>query len=64
MCKASAYLLDDRKEQLILEHVDDVHRKGDSTKITNIFGEQRVIDASITMISFTNNKILLQKSGG
>ncbi|HUT72591.1 MAG TPA: CooT family nickel-binding protein [Desulfatiglandales bacterium] len=62
MCEASAYLFHDGKEELILEHVDELHRQGDTIKIINLFGEQRVLDAQIKMISFANSKILLQKS--
>ena len=62
MCEASAYLFHDGKEELILEHVDELHRQGDTIKIINLFGEQRVLDAQIKMISFANSKIPLQKS--
>lgn len=63
MCEASAYLVQDGKEELILENVDELHKEGDTIKITNLFGDQKVLEAQIKMISFVENKILLEKAG-
>ena len=61
MCEASAYLIQDGKEELILENVDELHREGDTIKIINLFGDQKVLEAHIKMISFVDNKIVLEK---
>ncbi len=63
MCEASAYLIQDGKEELILENVDELHKEGDTIKITNLFGDQKVLEAQIKMISFVDNKIILEKTG-
>jgi predicted RNA-binding protein len=62
MCEASAYLIKDGKEELILENVDELHKEGEMIKIINLFGDQRVLKAHIKMISFVDNKIVLEKS--
>ena len=62
MCEASAYLVQDGKEELILENVDELHKEGDTIKIINLFGDQKVLDAQIKMISFVENKIVLEKT--
>ena len=62
MCEASAYLIQDGKEELILENVDELHREGDVIKMVNLFGDQKAIEAHIKMISFVENKIVLEKS--
>lgn len=61
MCEASAYLIQDGKEELILENVDELHRQGDTIKIINLFGDQKVLEARVKMISFVDNKIVLEK---
>ena len=62
MCEATAYLIQDGKEELILENVDELHREGNTIKIINLFGDQKVLDAQIKMISFVDNKIVLEKA--
>jgi predicted RNA-binding protein len=61
MCEASAYLIQDGKEELILENVDELHREGDVIKMVNLFGDQKAVEARIRMISFVANKIVLEK---
>lgn len=61
MCEASAYLIQDGNEELILENVDELHREGDLIKMVNLFGDQKVLEARIRMISFVENKIVLEK---
>ncbi|NVM25084.1 MAG: CooT family nickel-binding protein [Desulfobacterales bacterium] len=64
MCEASAYLIQDGKEELILENVDELHKEGEMIKIVNLFGDQKVLEAHIKMISFVDNKIVLEKGKG
>ena len=61
MCEASAYLIQDGTEELILENVDELHREGDVIKMVNLFGDQKAVEARIRMISFVENKIVLEK---
>jgi predicted RNA-binding protein len=62
MCEASAYVIRDGKETLILENVDELHKEGGTIKMTNLFGDQKVLEAQIKMISFVDNKIILEKA--
>ena len=64
MCEASAYLIQDGKEELILENVDELHKEGEMIKIVNLFGDQKVLEVHIKMISFVDNKIVLEKGKG
>lgn len=59
MCEANAYLLKDGKEELILEAVDVLENQGDSIRVANIFGEQKVLKARIQSMSLVAHKILL-----
>jgi predicted RNA-binding protein len=63
MCEASAYLVQDGKEELVLENVDELHKEGSTIKMINLFGDQKILEAQIKMISFVENKILLEKAG-
>jgi len=60
-CEASAYVIQDGKEALILDNVDELHKEGRMMTITNLFGDQKILEAEIKMISFLNNKIILEK---
>ena len=62
MCEASAYVIQDGKETLILENVDELHKEGDTITMTSLFGDQKVLEAQIKMISFVDNKIILEKA--
>jgi predicted RNA-binding protein len=61
MCEASAYVIQDGKEALILENVDELHKEGDTITLTNLFGDQKVLEAQIKTISFVDNKIILER---
>ena len=59
MCEATAYLLKNGQEELILKDVDVIERDGDSVRIVNIFGEQKVLKAKIHSLNLINHKVLL-----
>lgn len=61
MCEATAYLIHDGKEELVLENVDELRAQGDTITIIDLFGDQRILEAQIKMISFVDNKIVLEK---
>jgi predicted RNA-binding protein len=61
MCEATVSLIHDGKEEPILENVDELHTHGDTITIVNLLGDQKVLEAQIKMISFVDNKIVLEK---
>ena len=61
MCEATAYLIHDGKEELVLENVDELRAQGDTITIIDLFGDQRILEAQIKMISFVDNRIVLEK---
>jgi len=60
MCEAHAFILNEDKEEMILENVDRVDIDGDEIRMINIFGEQKIIKARIKSYNGTKNKILLE----
>jgi len=59
MCEATAYLLKNGQEELILKDVDVIEPDGDSVRIVNIFGEQKVLKAKIHSLNLINHKVIL-----
>ena len=59
MCEATAYLLKNGQEEPILKDVDVIEPDGDSVRIVNIFGEQKVLKAEIHSLNLINHKVLL-----
>ncbi len=62
MCEASAYLLKDDKETLIMDAVDKVEPENGGIKLVNIFGEQRFINGNIHSLSLVNHKIYIKET--
>jgi len=59
MCEAAAYILKDGKEELLLEDVDLIEPDGDNLRIVSIFGEQKVVKATIKSLNLVNHKVIL-----
>ena len=59
MCEATAYLLKNGQEELILKDVDVIEPDGDNVRIVDIFGEQKVLKAQIHSLNLINHKVLL-----
>ena len=60
MCEASAYLIKDGKEELVLESVDVLEDKDGELTLVNIFGEQKHIKAKIKLLTLVDHKIILE----
>ena len=63
MCEASAYLIQDGKEELILESVDTLDSEDGEITLGNIFGEQKRVKARIKSLSLVDHKIILEHEG-
>ena len=62
MCEASAYLLKEGQEELILESVDVLENENGEIHMINIFGEQKRLKARIKTLSLVDHKIILESS--
>lgn len=60
MCEASAYLIKDNDNELIMEAVDRIEPEDDGIKLVSIFGEQKFIKAKIYSLSLVDNKVFLK----
>ena len=61
MCEAHAFILEDGKEEKILESVDFVKLEGDEVKLVSIFGEQKTLKARLKLYDNTRRKILFER---
>jgi len=59
MCEATAYLIKNGQEELVLKDVDVIEPDGDQLRLVNIFGEQKVVKAEIHSLNLINHKVLL-----
>ncbi len=64
MCEASAYLIEDGGEKLVMEAVDTVEPEGEALLLRNIFGEQKLLRARIESLELVDHKIYLRATTG
>jgi predicted RNA-binding protein len=60
MCEAHAFILKEGKEEKVLENVDLVELEGDEVRLTNIFGEQKSLQARLRLYDNNERKILFE----
>ena len=61
MCEASAYILKNGQEELLLSEVDIIEPDGDDLRLVSIFGEQKIVKADIHRLNLVNHKIILKE---
>jgi predicted RNA-binding protein len=60
MCQSNAYMIKDGKEALILSDIISIKPEGTHLCLTNLFGEEETVDASIEEVDLLNHKIKLR----
>ena len=60
MCEANAYLIEGDDEKLVMEAVDTIEPEGDGLLLNNIFGEQKLLKATIHSLALIEHKIYLK----
>lgn len=63
MCEASAYVIKDGREEMILESIDLLENNNGEITMTNIFGERKQMKARIKRLSLVDHKIILDVDG-
>lgn len=62
MCEASAFLVREGNEELILEGVDVVQpEESGQFRLVNIFGEQKIIHGRLKSMNLVDHKILFEE---
>lgn len=60
MCEATAYLLRDDREEIVMENVDILEPENGQLRMQNIFGEEKRLKARIKGFSLVDHKIILE----
>lgn len=63
MCEASAYLIREGNEELVLEGVERLEVQGDTVTLKNLFGESRTLRAAVKQLSLVDHRIILEPQG-
>jgi predicted RNA-binding protein len=61
MCEASAYLMKNDEEVLLMEAVDRIEPEGDGVCLRSIFGEQQFVKGYVYSLSLVDNKVFLKE---
>ncbi len=61
MCEASAYIIKDGKQELLLESVDTLENEDGDITMVSIFGEQKRVKARIKSLSLVDHAIILEQ---
>jgi predicted RNA-binding protein len=61
MCEAAAYIIRNGQEELFLEDVDVIEPEGENLRLVSIFGEQKIIKATIQSLNLVNHKVILKE---
>ncbi len=60
MCESHAYLIEGDEERLIMEDVINVREEGGKVILSNIIGEESVLDAEVVAITLLDHKVILR----
>jgi len=60
MCESHAYLIEGDDEKLIMEDVINMREEDGKVTLSNIIGEESILDAEIVSITFLDHRILLK----
>ena len=60
MCEANVFVLEDSEQKLVMEAVDTIEPQNGGICLTNIFGEQKVLNAQVHSLSLVDNKVFLR----
>ena len=63
MCEVRVFKREKGEEKLLLRDVYLIEEERDGLRFETIFGEQKVFEAEIESVSFTENKVIIREKG-
>jgi predicted RNA-binding protein len=60
MCESHAYLIEGDNQRLIMEDVINIKEEDGKVTLSNIIGEESVLDAEVASISLLDHRVLLK----
>lgn len=61
MCELTVYLVDDSGEEMVMEDVATIKPEGDALVLTDLLGQQKVVEASFHELKLLEHKAYLKK---
>jgi predicted RNA-binding protein len=59
VCDLKAYILNNDKEELLLESVNHVRSEGGEVILRNLFGEEKRVRGDVREVSLVKNRVLV-----
>jgi len=59
MCDLKAYVLNNDKEELLLESVNHIRSEGGEILLRNLFGEEKRVRGDVREVSLVKNRVLV-----
>jgi len=59
MCDLKAYVLNNDKEELLLESVNHIRSEGGEVLLRNLFGEEKRVRGDVREVSLVKNRVLV-----
>ncbi len=59
MCDLKAYVLNNDKEELLLESVNHVRSEGGEVFLRNLFGEEKRVRGEVREVSLVKNRVIV-----
>ncbi len=59
MCDLKAYILNNDKEELLLESVNHVRSEGGEVVLRNLFGEEKRVRGEVREVSLVKNRVII-----
>jgi predicted RNA-binding protein len=63
VCEAVVFVVKDGKTERIMEDVVSVQPEGSKVLLTDIFGEQKIVTATVEKVDLTGHEIILSYGG-
>ncbi len=62
MCELKAYLLKEKKEEMVLDSVSQARVEGSIVVLRNLFGEEKRIEGVLKEVSLSKNRIVVEQA--
>jgi predicted RNA-binding protein len=59
VCDLKAYVLNNDKEELLLESVNHIRSEGGEVLLRNLFGEEKRVRGDVREVSLVKNRVLV-----
>jgi predicted RNA-binding protein len=61
MCELTVYLIDDDKEEMVMEDVATIKPEGKQLVLTDLLGQQKIVEAAFHELKLLEHKAYLKK---